>query len=42
MHTNELLKYRNNIIDAFEDGIFLSNVKKKKNRFKFLRFYSVN
>ena len=24
MHTNELLKYKNNIIDAFEDGIFLS------------------
>ena len=23
MHTNELLKYKNNIIDAFEDGIFL-------------------
>ena len=30
MQANELLKYRNTIIDAFKNGIFLSEYKKNR------------
>ena len=30
MQANELLKYRNAIIDAFKNGIFLSEYKKNR------------
>ena len=30
MQANGLLKYRNTIIDAFKNGIFLSEYKKKQ------------
>ena len=30
IHVNELFEYKNKIIDAFKDGIFLSEYLKKK------------